>query len=373
MRKAANEAGIEVSTFIHEPFAAIVGYFFTREEKTYDGIISDLLSLDGKYVLTVDWGGGTLDITVVKIENGKMMEMGTAELTKKAGDKFDEDIAWWAWYKYLDRIQKGKYTQEYLEEQRKKKWGSMLAIAEKCKIELSSEDTTEFLLESVLPDERDLYEELTREEFSQLIQGTIYEACNQIDKALRQAGINDINISEVILTGGTCCIPSIQDKLREKFGHRVETIDNADLVIAQGAAVVAELGWLPFLTKDIQIELCDDSYYALFENGRPIASDIETVKNETFICTDQRNSIAKVIVSDGIGQRKDSTLAILNVPISCNRKFGDDIYLEAKIDKDIILHISANCKMAQDHEDGSYSIRKTAEIYKMCFGLEIMR
>ncbi|MBO5223225.1 MAG: Hsp70 family protein [Clostridia bacterium] len=375
LRKAANEAGIEISTFIHEPFAAIVGYFFTKENRSYDSIISDLQNLDGKYVLTFDWGGGTLDITVVKIENGKMEEYGTSELTNLAGDKFDEYIANWAWNKFLDKIEQGKYTAEYLETCRKKKWGKLLAIAEMCKIELSMEESTEFLLDSVLPDEEQgICETLTRNEFSSLIGNIIDKACNKIDDAIHQAGINDINISHVLLTGGTCCIPVIQNKLREKFGHRVEAIDNGDLVIAQGAAVVSELRWLPFLTKDIQVELSDNSYFSLFEHNMPIATNIEAVKSESFTCVDQRGKIAKVIISDGLEQNKDNTLAILNVPVLADPRFGDEIVVEARLDKDIILHISANSKMVMGYgNDEKYSIRKSAEIYKMCFGLEIVR
>lgn len=374
LRNAANEAGIEVSTFIHEPFAAIVGYYFTREKRNYDDIISDLRTLNGKYVLTVDWGGGTLDITIVKIDNGKMREVGTSELTGLAGDKFDEDIATWAWNKYLNKIEIGKYTEDYLEIQKKKKWGRMLAIAERCKIALSSEESTEFLLDTVLPDEDiELCEVLTRNEFTVLIKDVIDKACNKIDVAIKQAGINDINISEVLLTGGTCCIPAIQDSMKEKFGHRVRVLDNADLIIAQGAAVVAELGWLPFLTKDIQVEMCDGSYWALFEHDQPIGADKDTIKTETFTCVDQRNSIAKLIVSDGIGQQKDSTLAILNIPVLNDRRFGDDIDVKARLDKNIVLHISANSKMVHGYgKDENYSIRKTAEIYKMCFGLDIV-
>lgn len=119
---------------------------------------------------------------------------------------------------------------------------------------------------------------------------------------------------------------------------------------------------------------CDDSYWALYEHGMPIASDKEAKKSETFTCVDQRNSIAKLIISDGLGQKKDSTLAILNIPVLADKRFGDDIYLEAKLDKDIILHISANSKMVQGYSNSeNYSIRKSAEIYKMCFGLEIVR
>lgn len=374
LRQAANEAGIEVSTFIHEPFAAIVGYYFTKGDRDFDTILLDLIDLDGKYVLTFDWGGGTLDITVVKIEDGKMKEVGTAELTGLAGDKFDENIATWAWNKFLDKIEKGKYTDEYLEIYRKKKWGKLLAIAEKCKIELSTEESAEFLLENVLPDEEiDLYEIITRDDFANLIENILDQACDRIDVALHQANINDINVNLVLLTGGTCCIPIIQDRLKEKFGHRVETIENADLVIAQGAAVVSELGWLPFLTKDILIQLSDDSFYSLIGRDQEIAPEGEIIKSETFTCVDQKNSVAKLIVCDGIEQKKDSTLAIINVPVRNDKRFGDEIYVEAKIDKNIVLHLSAYSKMELGNERGvGYSIKKTAEINKMCFGLEVM-
>ena len=93
LRKSANDAGMEVSTFIHEPFAAIVGYYFTSIQTSYEDVVSKLRSLDGRYMLTFDWGGGTLDITVVKVEEGKMKEIGTAELTGVAGDEFDKKIA----------------------------------------------------------------------------------------------------------------------------------------------------------------------------------------------------------------------------------------------------------------------------------------
>ncbi len=106
LRKSAHEAGIEVTTFIHEPFAAIVGYYFAKEDISYEKVIKNLNMLDGQHILTFDWGGGTLDITVVQINKGKMCELGTAELTDKAGDKFDEDIATYVWNLFLDKYGK---------------------------------------------------------------------------------------------------------------------------------------------------------------------------------------------------------------------------------------------------------------------------
>ncbi len=372
LREAANRAGMEVTTFIHEPFAAIVGYYFTQGGNSSP--LEELRAIDGQYVLTFDWGGGTLDITVTKIENGKMMELGTSELTGLAGDKFDELIAMWAWNRFVDRIAQ-KYSPNYLEKMRKNKWGRLLAIAERCKIDLSSEDESTFLLETVIPEEDvGIDEVITREIFAELISDIVDKACNKIDEAFHQAGINENNVSKVLLTGGTCNIPVVQNKLKEKFGHRTEIVKDADLVIAQGAAVVAEYGWLPFLTKDVQVELSGDAYWPIFERNMPIATDGEAARSETFTCVDQRNGYAKIIVSDGIGQQKDSTLAILNVPVLADKRFGDDILFQASIDKDIVLHISANSKMCYGYnKDEEYSIRKSAEIYKLCFGLDISR
>lgn len=374
LREAANEAGIEVSTFIHEPFAAIVGYYFTRDNSSLNTIISNLQSLDGQYILTFDWGGGTLDITVVKIKDNKMIEVGTSELTGLAGDKFDEDIANWAWNKYLDKLG-NKYQKEYLENIKKKKWDRLLAIAERCKIELSEENESLFLMETVIPNEETGIDEiLTRDEFAYLISNTLYSACNKIDEAIKMSGINDINISHVLLTGGTCNIPVIQDKLKEKFGHRVEIIENADLVIAQGAAVVSEMGWMPFLSKDILLELSDNSYWPIFNEGMPISSLEQAKVTENLTCVDQRQKIAKLIIGEGFGQQKDATLAIINVPLLGDSRFGDDIYFEAIIDKDIILHINANSKQVYGYgTNENFSKRKHAEIYKMCFGLSIER
>ena len=143
----------------------------------------------------------------------------------------------------------------------------MLAYAEKCKLELSEMEETEFLLERVDGSDDDIYLSITREKFEELISPSIDAASVKIDEAIAQAGIQYIDISHVLLTGGTCYIPAVKNRMIEKFGQRVEEVKDADLVIAQGAAVIAEMGWLPFLTKDIQIELSDGAYWPIFEKG----------------------------------------------------------------------------------------------------------
>jgi len=371
LRKAAQEAGIEVTTFIHEPFAAIVGYFFTNEKgNSVDNIITKLKSLDGKYLLTFDWGGGTLDITVVKVDKGKMLEIGTAELTGKAGDKFDEDIAKWAWTKFLNKYA-STYNEVFLEQKRKDNWDRIVANAEQCKILLSKENTTYFNIENILEGVR-LYEVIKREDFEEIIENTLIEAHNEIDKAIKEAKIGDINIDFVLLTGGTCYIQSVQNKLIEKFGHKVNIIDNADLLIAQGAAVISEMGWLPFLTKDISIQLSDDSLYPIFEKNTIIAADREARKSEDLICCDNRGGDAKIIIVEGDGQRKDKNLSILKVPVLNDSRFNDEIKLDAVVDRDIILKVSARSFMVRGYKaEESYSVKKETEVHQLCFGLDL--
>jgi molecular chaperone DnaK (HSP70) len=267
---------------------------------------------------------------VIKVENGKMIEIGTSELTGKAGDKFDEDIAKWAWEKFLNKYI-SEYNEAFLEQKRKDCWDKILAQAEECKIALSELDNTVFTVSNIV-DNLHIVEHITRADLEALIENTLLQAGNEIDKAIKEAQIGDINIDYVLLVGGTSHIPAIQKKLKEKFGHKVIAPKNSELLIAQGAAVISEMGWLPFLTKDVSIQLHDDSLYPIFEKNTPIAADNNAKKSEDLVCCDHRGGEAKIIIVEGNGQRKDRNLAILKVPVENNSTLNDDIKLNAIID-----------------------------------------
>jgi molecular chaperone DnaK (HSP70) len=229
----------------------------------------------------------------------------------------------------------------------------------------------DFILDKVTGGNEDIDFTLTRADFEGLIANALDAASNKIDEAIRQAGIQDIDLSHVLLTGGSCYIPAVRDRMIEKFGQRVENAKNADLVIAQGAAVIAEMGWLPFLSKDTQIELSDGSFWPIFEHGMPVAAQKPAQNSEVFSCIDQRQKRAKIIVCEGLGQRKDKNLAVFNVPLLGDARFGDDVVIEAILDKDIVLTVKGHSKMVMGYgRDENKSIRKSAEIYQLCFGLD---
>lgn len=369
LRKSAHAAGVEITSFIHEPLAAIVGYYFTMNNGNYTKVMDQLAQMEGQYILTFDWGGGTLDITVVRVQDGKMMEVGTSELTGMAGDKLDELLAELAWSRFADEAIK-KYTKEQLEQMKNEKWGKLLATAENVKISLSEQEQTEFFMQAHGDDF--VEEMITREDFERVIENTLTAALNKIQEALNIADLNEINISHVLLTGGTCYIPAVQNAIIKKFGHRVEAVTDADLLIAQGAAVISEMGWMPFLAKDVLIQLSDDSYWPLFEKGLLISSSEEAHNSEDFICTDSRNKRAKIIVSEGIGQKSDKMLTALNVPLLGDRNFGDEVVVEGTIDKNIVLKVRGYSRQVIGYEQPTeeYSIRINRDVNQLCFGLD---
>ena len=146
---------------------------------------------------------------------------------------------------------------------------------------------------------------------------------------------------------------------------------NADLLIAQGAAVISEMGWLPFLSKDISIQLNDDSLYPIFERNTTIAAGKEGQESLDLVCTDNRGGDAKIIIVEGVEQRKDKNLTILKVPVLNDTRFNDELKLDAVLDKDIVLKIAARSALVHGYEqEEDYSIVKETEVNQLCFGLD---
>lgn len=367
LRQAAREAGIEVLTFIHEPFAALIGYFFHNQKW------EPIRKYDGKYFLVFDWGGGTLDVTVAKADGMQVCQLGTSELSGRAGDAFDRDLLLRCWNRFIEK-HKDKYDETLIELAFKQEQDKLLAAAERCKISLSKFTSAEFdggeitFLQSARKSEyEEFIETITREEFEQCIQGHVEAAIGKVDVALKAANINAEQISLVLLTGGSSQIPIVEKKLRDQFSHRVRTISNPDTVIAEGAAVVAEMNWKPFLAKDIMVELSDGSYWTVFSKGTPLITGTAIpTKEETFTCVDMRDDNAKIILCEGSHpDTRDKGLGVLNVPLE--KKLEKNMHDEIKV----CFDIDGNFIMSVKGHSIYRGYRTTLEVHDICFGVEM--
>jgi molecular chaperone DnaK (HSP70) len=230
LRRAADAAGFYVKAFLHEPFAALIGHICKSRGR------DELRRMTGMNLLVFDWGGGTLDITVGRIYEDQIVELGIAGLPSKAGNHFDELLAGMVRRRFL--AEQGIAADEAVITPATR--DRYLAETERCKIALSDAPVQRMQLAGFCEYEKRVYDlqvDVTREEFEAEIVETINEAMRRVDAALETARLTARQIDLCLLVGGTSLIPMVQERLRERFGHTMVTVKDADSLIAEGAAV----------------------------------------------------------------------------------------------------------------------------------------
>jgi molecular chaperone DnaK len=218
-KDAGRIAGLDVKRIINEPTAAALAYGLDKKE-------------DEK-IAVFDFGGGTLDVSVLEVGENVVEVKATNGDTHLGGDNLDHRLI------------------EYLASEFKKDNGIDLMndpmavqrlreAAEKAKIELSTAQSTDINLPYITADSsgpKHLVLKLSRAKFEQLIEDLVERALEPCKKALSDAGLSAGEIDEVVLVGGSTRIPLVQQKVKELFGKEPNQSVNPDEVVAIGAAV----------------------------------------------------------------------------------------------------------------------------------------
>jgi len=210
-RDAGRIAGLEVLRIINEPTAASLAYGL---DKKHSGVIA-----------VYDLGGGTFDISILRVEDGVFQVLSTNGDTHLGGDDIDvllmdrvlADIE-----SRSDAVSSASRTPEALQEIRK-------AVIQ-AKLDLSERDQT------TMNGQR-----ITREEFDALIAPIVERTLGPCRQALADAGLERSQIDEVVLVGGSTRIPLVRRRVEELFGRRPHSELNPDEVVALGAAVQADI------------------------------------------------------------------------------------------------------------------------------------
>jgi len=219
----AGAAGMQVLTLINEPTAAAISYgISTQKEQT---------------ILVYDFGGGTLDVTVLRIHHGIFEEISSKGIGKLGGDDIDMLLA-----KHIaDKFQK-KTGYDILNSPQKQQF--MLAV-EKAKIDLSTEQMAVARKAALVPERHlSLEEEIDRATLEKLIMPLVVQSGTAIDEALKLRNLRAKDIDKVLLVGGTSKIPLIKRFVTEKLGGKEpEPFDKVDPMtcVAEGAAIVAAI------------------------------------------------------------------------------------------------------------------------------------
>lgn len=273
-KDAGEIAGLEVIRIINEPTAAALAYGLRTKEC--------------KNVLIYDLGGGTLDVTVLTIDNGIFQVKSTSGDTHLGGEDFDNKLKDYCFMRFCDKyFLKSKLSDEdkrrmyevlgikslaniqsigedridaalkqdvspsvktYLEQlievnrlySNNKLMRRLKTSCEEAKKQLSTATTTEIVYENFYNGE-DLKVNITRSKFELICDSEFKRCLDPVDKALKDAKTAPIQIDDVVLIGGSTRVPKIQNILSEMFPGKLRATINPDEAVACGAAVDAAI------------------------------------------------------------------------------------------------------------------------------------
>jgi molecular chaperone DnaK len=220
-RDAGRIAGLKVERILNEPTAASLAYGLENQGP--------------QMVMVFDLGGGTFDVSILKIGNGVFEVQATSGDTQLGGNDFDEIIVDWLADRFLDEekidLRRDRQSLQRLNE-----------AAEKAKIELSGLPDTNISLPFITATEdgpKHIDVTLSRGEFEGLCQPLVSRLRGPVEQAMRDAGLRSYEIDEVVLVGGSTRIPLVQRTVRQLIDREPNQNVNPDEVVAVGAALQA--------------------------------------------------------------------------------------------------------------------------------------
>ena len=218
-KDAGKIAGLDVKRIINEPTAAALAYGLDNEKE--------------QKIMVYDLGGGTFDVSIIEIGDGVIEVLATNGDTHLGGDDFDQKIIDWMLSEF--KAQEGvDLSNDKMALQRLKE------AAEKAKKELSSATTTNINLPFITataegPKHFDM--NLTRAKFDELTSDLVERTAIPVQNAMKDAGLTNADIGQVLLVGGSTRVPAVQEKVKQITGKEPSKSLNPDECVALGASV----------------------------------------------------------------------------------------------------------------------------------------
>jgi len=339
-REAGEIAGLEVARIINEPTAAALVYEAAQHQ--------------GKRILVYDLGGGTFDVSVVRIEEGVVEVISSHGNNHLGGDDFDHKIV----EHLLDHL-KIKHGVDVSNQPQA--MARILRSAEAAKKHLSDHPYArieeEYLTEhNGTPVNLDL--ELSRDGYEEMIMPFIEETLGAIHIALESAGLTSSQVDEILLVGGATRTPLIRRRLLEAFGKEPRGEVDPDLCVAMGAAIQGAA----MAGTEVSAVLVDVTPYtfgtsALGElNGEfypykyvpiiPKNTPIPVHRSEVFFTVVDGQTSVEVRIYQGENEDAEENIRIgeFRVDRLSKAPAGNPVIIDLALDRDGILQVTAREK-----------------------------
>lgn len=284
-RDAGKIAGLDVLRIINEPTAASLAYGLEKKKN--------------ETIAVYDLGGGTFDISILRIENGMFEVLSTSGDTFLGGEDFDRAIMDWLLADFL-KATGIDLRQDRLALQRLKE------AAEKAKCELSSASETTIALPFIASDAsgpKHINKLLTRDTFESLVDDLVKRTEGPCKNAMEAAGVTTDMIDNVILVGGQTRTPKVQAMVEQIFGKAPNRSINPDEVVAVGAAIqggvlrgeIKDIVLLDVTPLSLGIETHGGIFVKLIERN----STIPTKNTQIFTTVTDNQNIVEIHVLQG--------------------------------------------------------------------------
>lgn len=355
LREAFAQVGISVAQFVHEPLAALYGHLRGMSDPD-----SEIRALMRRNVLVVDWGGGTLDLTVCRIEPGRILQLRNRGTSHVGGDKFDQVI-----HEEVVARFSNKYGISESDHPTREARLRLLQDAENNKIALSERASVTFYRPSYFPESgTSLKYPLNRQELDEITRPLVTYGIREIESLLDSVGMAPAQISLCLVAGGMAAMPSIRSRLHELFGpERVLVPGNSATLVSQGAAWIAHDSQRLVLAKQIELEMARGSRLPLLRAGTPMPRNGERSRARFHLyCTDPTDGIAKfpiVAPSELVEQPQASdprtTLGMVTIGVDKTAPpLVERLELNVEVDDDLILSVRAMSSQHGDQAGASY-------------------
>lgn len=343
LREAFGRAGVTVEQFVHEPLAALYGYL--REQ---DNPAATLRELRGRYVLVVDWGGGTLDLTLCRVDEHQIVQLRNGGTDEIGGDRFDRAI--------LDEVVARTMLRDELgadDEPPPAARPSLLSRVEHAKIALSERDEVSIFAPRIFPaSAKSLHYRLSREELDLITKPLVDHGVRLVESLLESVGVVPAEIPLCLVVGGMAAMPVIRGRLYELFGPtRVVVPSSAGTLISRGSAWIAHDGQRLTLAKRVELEMARGSRMTILRAGTPMPTAGEEFhRDESLYCSDPTNGTAKLPIVQTVAltdhpQASDprSTLGVLSVGVDRTAPpFVERLTIDVIVDDDLVLTAMAS-------------------------------
>lgn len=320
LRMAAENAGITIKSFISEPTAA----FFAN----YDELRSSSI------VAVFDWGGGTLDVSVLQNENGRISELATVG-SNIAGDFIDNKIA----QRIHSKIARKKGQEIAFGDMPSSAQDMMRVRSERAKRALGDDDTATISINNYGPYGA-CREILDYDWFADIVEPEVQMAMDCLKKAIDQSGVGLANIDRIVLVGGSSNLRPLLERMDAVYGDKLFFPEETMWNVGQGAAKLSMTPGSYYSNQSVGIVLSDNSYFELL----PKDTSISGWKKECHFGIIDTNKEARFVFG-GSPDIEESPERFKSLEVPAYRFLQEQLIIQALVDSDLVFRVIAGSTM----------------------------